>query len=317
MTIKLGIVMDPIESLNYKKDTSIAMLRAARKRGFDLFYMTQGGLYQQNGVAMGCMGELSVCSDSDQWYRLAGFKDQPLQTLDVILMRKDPPFDNEFIYSTYFLEQAEQAGVLVVNKPQSLRDYNEKYFATLFPECTVPCIVSRDMGRLKKFSEEEGDVIFKPMDGMGGTSIFRVKRHDSNISVILETLTQYGNVTVMGQRFIPDITRGDKRVLLIDGEPVPYALARMPAKGELRGNLAAGGHGVGQPLSERDLWIAAQVAPVLKERGIMFAGLDIIGDYLTEINISSPTCVRELEEQYHLDIAGQLIDKIKERLDAR
>ena len=316
MTIRLGIVMDPIEGLNYKKDTSIAMLMAAGKRGFDLFYMTQRCLYQQNGVAMGCMGELSVRSDSDQWYQLAGFKDQPLQTLDVILMRKDPPFDNEFIYSTYLLDQAEQAGVLVVNKPRSLRDYNEKYFATLFPECTVPGIVSCDMERLKKFIEEEGDVIFKPMDGMGGKSIFRIKRHDDNINVILEMLTRYSNVTIMGQRFIPEITGGDKRILLVDGEPVPYALARIPAKGGIRGNLAVGGHGEGRPLSERDFQIAARVAPVLKERGIMFAGLDVIGDYLTEINITSPTCVRELEEQYHLDIAGQLIDKIKEKLDA-
>ena len=314
MTIKVGIVMDPIGSISYEKDTSFAMLWAAKSRGWQLFYMEQSDLYQQNGKAMGSMALLDVHANPQHWYDLSHKEEQPLGMLDVILMRKDPPFDNEFIYSTYLLEQAEKDGVLIVNKPQSLRDYNEKFFATLFPQCIAPCIVSRDMHRLKTFAEQEQDVIFKPMDGMGGASIFRVKQGDPNISVILETVTRHGMETIMGQKFISQITMGDKRILMIDGAPVPYALARIPKKGETRGNLAAGGSGVGQPLTDRDLWIAQQVGPILKEKGLMFVGLDVIGDYLTEINVTSPTCVRELDKTFGLDIAGQLMDKIEERL---
>ncbi len=313
MTIKLGIVMDPIAAISYKKDSSLAMLLAAQKRGWQLFYMEQGDLFQENGVAQASMCELTVRADPEDWYTLEPATIRELAELDVILMRKDPPFDNEFIYSTYLLEQAERAGTLIVNKPQSLRDYNEKFFATLFPQCCTDCMVSRDMNRLREFAARHQDVIFKPLDGMGGTSIFRVKADDPNVSVILETLTERGQCQIMAQKFIPEIKKGDKRILMIDGEPVPYALARIPAEGETRGNLAAGGSGVGQPLSDRDRWIAEQVGPVLKEKGLLFVGLDVIGDYLTEINVTSPTCIRELDTQFDISIADMLMDKIAEK----
>ena len=312
MIIKLGIVMDPIAAINYQKDSSLAMLLAAQTRGWQLFYMEQGDLFQENGVAQAAMRELTVKADPDEWYSLETMVIHDLAELDVILMRKDPPFDNEFIYSTYLLEQAEQAGTLIVNKPQSLRDYNEKFFATLFPQCSPDCMVSRDMNRLRKFASQHQDVIFKPMDGMGGTAIFRAKSDDPNVSVILETLTNRGQCQIIAQTFIPDIKKGDKRILMIDGEPVPYALARIPAKGETRGNLAAGGRGVGQPLSDRDRWIAEQIGPTLKKKGLLFVGLDVIGDYLTEINVTSPTCIRELDTQFDISIADLLMDKIAE-----
>ena len=314
MTIRLGIVMDPIQDINYKKDSSLAMLLAAQRRGWELFYMEQGDLYQEDGVAMGNMATLDVEANPKNWFSPGEKKPVELASLNVILMRKDPPFDNEFIYSTYILEQAERQGTLIVNKPSSLRDFNEKFFATLFPQCTTNCMVSRDMQLLKGFAAKHGDVIFKPLDGMGGTAIFRVKQGDPNISVILETLTNYGQQQIMAQCFIPEITKGDKRILMIDGEPVPYALARIPQKGETRGNLAAGGTGVSQPLSERDRWIAEQVGPVLKEKGLLFVGLDVIGDYLTEINVTSPTCIRELEDQQDVVIADRLMDVIADKL---
>ncbi len=314
MTIRLGIVMDPIQGINFKKDTSLAMLLAAQKRGWKLFYMEQSDLYQENGVAMGNMAALEVHHNPEDWFTLQDKQPQELSNLKVILMRKDPPFDNEFIYSTYILEQAELAGTLVVNKPQSLRDCNEKYFSTLFPQCCTNSMVSRNMETLKGFAAKHEDVIYKPLDGMGGTAIFRVKKGDPNISVILETLTNYGQQQIMAQKFIPEIVKGDKRILMIDGEPVPFALARIPQKGETRGNLAAGGSGVSQPLSERDYWIAGQVGPTLKEKGLIFVGLDVIGDYLTEINVTSPTCLRELEDQQDVVIADRLMDAIEEKL---
>ena len=229
-------------------------------------------------------------------------------------MRKDPPFDSEFIYSTYILEAAERRGTLVVNRPQSLRDCNEKVFATQFPQCTPPLLVSRDQGRLKKFLAEHGDVVFKPLDGMGGTSIFRVKEGDQNLNVILETLTKYGAETIMAQKYLPEILTGDKRILVIDGQVVPYCLARIPTEGEFRGNLAAGGSGLVQPLSDRDLWIAEQIAPTLVEKGLIFVGLDVIGDYLTEINVTSPTCVREIDNAQGTAIGDRLMAAIDTRL---
>jgi glutathione synthase len=232
-------------------------------------------------------------------------------------MRKDPPLDLEYLYSTYLLEQAETRGTLVVNRCASLRDANEKLFTAWFPHCCAPTLVSRDAGRFRAFLAEQGDIILKPLDAMGGASVFRVRQDDPNTAVILETLTDHGRRMAMAQRFIPEISAGDKRILLVDGEPVPYALARIPAPGETRGNLAAGGRGEGVPLSERDYWICAQVAPVLREKGLLFVGLDVIGDYLTEINVTSPTCIRELDRQYGLDIAGQLMDAIAARLPAR
>lgn len=317
MDIRLGVVMDPIADINYKKDTTLAMLWAAQARDWHLFYMEQQDLYLSDGEARAGMTPLTVFRDPENWYNLGDVEDRPLSDLDVILMRKDPPFDNEYIYTTYLLEDAERKGTLVVNRCQGLRDSNEKVFATQFPQCCPPLLVSRDMARLKTFHKTHGDVIFKPLDGMGGTAIFRAREGDPNLSVILETLTGHGRHTIMAQRYIPEIIDGDKRILVIGGEPVPYCLARVPLAGETRGNLAAGGAGRPQPLSDRDRWIAGQVAPALKERGILFAGLDVIGDYLTEINVTSPTCIREIDAGYDLDIAGQLMDCISEILAAR
>ena len=314
MTIKLGVVMDPIESISYTKDSTLAMLVAAQKKGWELFYMQQEDLYQSEGTAYGSMRPLEARYNPEDWYSMGERQELPLSSLNVILMRKDPPFDMEFIYSTYLLEQAEQQGTLIVNKPQSIRDCNEKMFATLFPQCTPPVMVARSARLLREFAEKHGDVVLKPLDGMGGSSIFRTNATDQNFSVIVETLTNHGQQQAMIQKYIPEITSGDKRILLIDGEPVPYALARIPADGELRGNLAAGGTGAGRELSERDRWIAAQVAPTLKEKGLLFVGLDVIGDYLTEINVTSPTCIRQLDDQFGISIGDMLMDKIEEKL---
>ncbi|BCJ09301.1 glutathione synthetase [Pseudomonas sp. RtIB026] len=317
MSVRLGIVMDPIASISYKKDSSLAMLLAAQARGWSLFYMEQRDLYQAQGKARARMRPLKVFADPARWFELDEEQDSPLAELDVILMRKDPPFDMEFVYSTYLLEQAEAEGVLVVNRPQSLRDCNEKLFATLFPQCTPPTLVSRRPDIIRAFAAEHGDVILKPLDGMGGTSIFRHRAGDPNLSVILETLTALGAQQIMAQAYLPAIKDGDKRILMIDGEPVGYCLARIPASGETRGNLAAGGRGEARPLSERDRWIAAQVGPTLREKGLLFVGLDVIGDYLTEINVTSPTCIREIDAAYNTDIGGRLMDAIDRQLQAR
>lgn len=309
--------MDPISRIQYKKDSTLAMLWAAQARDWQLFYMEPADLFLEHGTARASMSHLTVFHDPESWYRLDHPQVRDLAELDVILMRKDPPFDNEYIYLTYILEAAERLGTLVVNRCNSLRDCNEKMFTTQFPQCCPPLLVSGDMARLKAFHSEYGDVIFKPLDGMGGASIFRVMHGDPNLSVILETLTNFGKRTIMAQRFIPEITQGDKRVLMIDGEPVSYCLARVPLLGETRGNLAAGGQGRGQPLSERDQWIAAQVGPSLRERGLMFVGLDIIGDYLTEVNVTSPTGIQEIERASNLDIGGQLMDCIASELRQR
>ena len=252
-----------------------------------------------------------VHNSTDKWFTLGETKIIDLSDLDVILMRKDPPFDNEFIYSTYILEAAEQLGTLIVNKPQSLRDCNEKIFATQFPQCCPPVLVSRQAKQLKAFHKQHHDVIFKPLDGMGGTSIFRLKPDDPNVSVIIETLTNNGTTTIMAQRFIPEIQAGDKRILLIDGEPIPYTLARIPAKGETRGNLAAGGTGKAMPITARERWICEQISSTLKEKGLLFVGIDVIGDYLTEINVTSPTCIREIDAAYNTEIASKLINAIQ------
>jgi len=315
MSIRLGIVMDPIASIAYKKDTSLAMLVAAQKRGWELFYMEQPDLYMAADTAMGTMRPLSVAYDPKNWFTLGEVTERPLTDLDVILMRKDPPFDAEYIYSTYLLEQAENAGTLVVNRPQSLRDCNEKFYATQFPQCCPPLLVSSQASKLKQFHKDQGDVIFKPLDGMGGSSIFRLKEDDPNVSVIIETLTNQGRRQIMAQRYIPEIISGDKRILLIDGDPVPYTLARVPGIGESRGNLAAGGSGVAQPLSEHDRWICKQVRDDIRRRGLLFVGLDVIGDYLTEINVTSPTCVREIDDAYNLDIGGDLMACIARKLE--
>jgi len=316
MTVKLAVVMDPIKAINFKKDTTLAMLDAAQRRGWQLFYIEQRGLYLENGKAMAIMQDLSVTMDPSGWFTLGEERRAALADVDVILMRKDPPFNREFIYSTYILEQAEREGVLVVNKPQALRDFNEKVSASLFPQCCTPGLVSRDKDLLMDFYKTHEDVIFKPLDGMGGTGIFRVKPGDPNVTVIIETLTEYGGRQIMAQTFIPEITEGDKRILMIDGESVGYALARIPSANETRGNLAAGGTAKGVELSDRDRWICEQVGPTLRENGLMFVGIDVIGDYLTEVNVTSPTCVRELDEAFDLDIAGQLMDCIEKKLSA-
>ena len=314
MEKSIGVVMDPIASITFDKDTTLRLLLAAQKQGYKLFYMEQHNLHLDNGRPFADAAPLQVFDNSEGWYQLEQPSTVPLQSFDAILMRKDPPFDSEFIYSTYILEAAEKLGTLVVNKPQSLRDCNEKVFATQFPQCTPPVLVARDQARLKAFLTEHQDVVFKPLDGMGGTSIFRVKEGDQNLNVILETLTKNGQQTIMAQRYLPEISNGDKRVLVVDGEVIPYCLARMPSADDFRGNLASGGRGVVQPLSERDLWIAQQVAPTLSELGLMFVGLDIIGDYLTEINVTSPTCIKEIDSEQGTGIADKLIAAIDQRI---
>ncbi len=317
MSVRLGIVMDPIAQISYKKDSSLAMLLAAQARGWSLFYMEQKDLYQAAGVARGRTRPLKVFADPQRWFEFGDEQDMPLAELDVILMRKDPPFDNEFVYSTYLLEQAEEAGTLVVNRPQSLRDCNEKFFATRFPQFTPETLVSRRPDILRDFARQHRDIILKPLDGMGGSMIFRHREGDPNLSVILEALTAHGSQQIMAQRYLPAIVDGDKRILMIDGEPVPYCLARIPASGETRGNLAAGGRGEARPLTERDREIAAAVGPSLRERGLLFVGLDVIGDRLTEINVTSPTCIREIDAAFDTRIGEQLMDKIAEKLNAR
>lgn len=310
----LGVVMDPIASINFEKDTTLALLLAAQKHGYEIFYMEQADLYLDNSEPYAKMGRLKVYDHPEKWFDLEKSSPQHLSQLDVILMRKDPPFDSEFIYSTYILEAAERLGTLIVNRPQSLRDCNEKVFATHFPQCTPPLIVSRDQALLSAFLEDHEEVVYKPLDGMGGTSIFRVKRGDQNLNVILETLTADGKNTIMAQKYLPEITSGDKRILVVDGVVIPYCLARIPPKGEFRGNLAVGGTGLVKPLSERDLWIAEQVSPVLKKKGLIFVGLDVIGDYLTEINVTSPTCVREIDKLHNTAIGETLMEAIEVRL---
>lgn len=315
MTVKLGVVMDPISRISFKKDSSLAMLWAAAERGWSLYYMEPGDLSLEQGAPVARMAPLEVFRDPEHYYTLGDASYQPLDSLDVVLMRRDPPFDNEYVYATYILEAAERLGTLIVNRCQSLRDCNEKVFATQFPDCCPPVLVSSSSEQLKAFHQEHGDVIFKPLDGMGGASIFRVRSDDPNINVILETLTEFGRQTIMAQRYLPEIKDGDKRILMIDGEPIPYCLARLPSQGETRGNLAAGGTGRAQPLSDRDRWIAEQVGPALKEKGLLFVGLDVIGDYLTEINVTSPTCIREIDAAYDTDIGGRLMAAIEAQLN--
>ncbi|MEI8209705.1 MAG: glutathione synthase [Methylococcales bacterium] len=314
MPIKLGMVMDSIDHINIKKDTSFAMLLEAQARGWELHYMELNDLYLRNGRAYARTRTVTVERNPQQWYQFISEQDIPLDELNVILMRKDPPFDQEYIYATYLLERAENRGVYVVNKPQSLRDANEKLFTAWFSQCCAETLVAREPSRIRSFLLEQGEIILKPLDGMGGTSIFHIRQDDPNLSVILETMTQYKSRYIMAQKYIPEIKDGDKRILMIDGEAVPYALARIPAEGETRGNLAAGGRAEGRPLTEQDWWITRQVGPTLREKGLVFVGLDVIGDKLTEINVTSPTCVQELDKQFGLNIAGLLMDHIANKL---
>lgn len=312
--MRLGVVMDPIGSINIKKDTTFAMLLEAQSRGWELFYMEQQDLYLLNGTAKATFKPLTVQRDSNSWFELGETIDDVMSEMDAILMRVDPPFNMNFVYTTYVLEQAEADGVLVVNNPQSLRDANEKLFTAWFPECCSPTLVTSQMQRIKDFLIEHEDVIVKPLDGMGGASIFRLKKADHNLGVVLETMTNHGKELTMVQRYLPEIKQGDKRILIINGKPVPYGLARIPAKGETRGNLAAGGSGEGRELTEREYWLCEQIGPKLVEKGLFFVGLDVIGDYVTEINVTSPTCVQELDNLYSLNISALLMDCIEEQL---
>lgn len=323
--VRIAFVMDPIPSLSLKKDSTLAMIRSAMRRGWQIFFVGQSDLLLHQGRVHGYLHPLRLLgafaesldpADAlEPWYEMGGGVLTPLAELDVIMMRKDPPFDMEYIYTTYFLERAEEEGALVVNKPASLRDCNEKFFATAFPQCCPPLVVSRREDVLRAFQSEHKNVVFKRLDGMGGTSVFRIMEDDPNLGVVLETLTKGGTEQIMGQLFLPEIADGDKRILLVDGEPVPFALARIPMAGEARGNLAAGGTGVGRALTDRDRWIATQIGPEVKRRGLIFVGIDVIGDYLTEVNVTCPTCIRELDAQFSLDIGGMLMDTIATKLD--
>ncbi len=312
MPLDVVVVMDPIGSIKIAKDTTFAMLLEAQRRGHRLQYVIPGRLSLRDGVAQAQVAALTVKDDKAGWFTLGDTRTLTFGPGQVVLMRKDPPVDDQYLYDTHVLGIAQQAGALIVNDPQGLRDYNEKLAALLFPQCCPPTLVSRDPAALKAFVAEHGEAVLKPLDGMGGRSIFRVKAGDPNTNVILETLVGDGRLT-LAQRFIPGIKDGDKRVLLVDGEPVDYALARIPQGDEFRGNLAAGGRGEGRPLSERDRWIATQVGPEMKRRGMLFVGLDVIGDYLTEVNVTSPTCVRELDAQFGLNIAALLFDAIEKK----
>ena len=314
MTIKIGIVMDPISDIKIHKDSSFAMLLEAQSRGWELYYLEMQDLYLDNGRCFASSKKLTVQRDPENWYQLEEATDHPLSELDAVLMRKDPPFDTEYIYATYLLERAEDEGSLIVNKPQSLRDANEKLFTAWFSEFTPTTLVTRSSQKIREFHDKHKDVILKPLDGMGGASIFRIKENDANIGVIIETLTEHQQRYCMAQKFIPEIKDGDKRILIVDGEPMPYALARIPAKGETRGNLAAGGSGVAQPLSANDWHIANTIGPTLKEKGLIFVGLDIIGDKITEINVTSPTCIQEIDNAFGTNISGKLMDAIEKRI---
>lgn len=314
-TVRLIVVMDPIDSIKPAKDTTLAMLLAAQKRKWDLWYAEQRDLWLQDGVALGRLRPLRVKDDPQDWFELGEAQTAQLGDFDVVLMRKDPPFDMEYIYTTYILERAEEAGVLVVNRPQGLRDMNEKVFTAWFPQCCAPTLITSNMADMHAFLREHLRIVCKPLYGMGGRSIFVVDRGDKNANVIFETMTEYGTRYAIVQKYIPDIvTTGDSRILVIDGEPAPYALARIPSESDNRGNLAAGARGEGRALNDRDRWLVSQIGPTLRQRGMLFVGLDVIGGYVTEINVTSPTGVRELDKQFGTQIAGLLMDAIQKRL---
>ncbi|MEG3765669.1 glutathione synthase [Alteromonas sp. 14N.309.X.WAT.G.H12] len=317
MKYAVGFIMDPISSVKPHKDTSFAMMLEAQKRGATVYYMTLSDMFLDNGKPMASVQEVTVRDQAQDFYTLSAAKTLPLGDIDVLMMRKDPPFDSEFLYATQMLSLVENEGALVVNNPQALRDYNEKLFTSWFPDLIPPTLVARDPQRVREFHKQYQDIICKPLDGMGGTSIFRVKSDGNNLGVVIETLTQNGTQQMMAQAYLPEIKDGDKRVLIVDGEVMPYCLARLPTKGETRGNLAAGGTGRPQAISESDRALAEAIAPVLKAHGIIFVGLDIIGNRITEINITSPTCVREIESHFDISIMGKLFDAIESKLAAK
>jgi glutathione synthase len=323
--IRIAFIIDPLDKLSLKKDSSLAMIRAAQQRDWQIYCLGIGDIVLHEGQPKALMRTLKLSQAfaaslnpedavPGEWYSTGEEVLTPLADMDVIMMRKDPPFNMEYVYATYFLERAEEAGVLVVNKPASLRDCNEKFFATAFADVCPPLVISRREDVLRAFQREHKNVVFKPLDGMGGASVFRIMEGDANLGVVLETLTDFGKQQTMGQLYLPEIVDGDKRILLVNGEAIPYALARVPLAGEARGNLAAGGTGEGRPLTARDREIAERIGPELKKRGLLFVGIDVIGDYLTEVNVTCPTCIRELDAQFSLDIAGMLMDEITSRL---
>ncbi len=314
-SLRVAVVMDPIEDIKPAKDTTLAMMLAAQRRGWEVSYLELRHLWLRDGVAMGRVHPVTVRDDHGDWFTRGEPRIERLGDFAAILMRKDPPFDTEYIYSTYILERAEIQGARVVNRPQGLRDMNEKVFTAWFPECCAPTLITRDMGDMHAFLREHGRIVCKPLHGMGGRSIFVIDLGDKNANVVFETLTDYGQHYAIVQRYLPEIvTTGDSRVIVVDGEPAPYALARIPSSSDNRGNLAAGAKGVGRPLDDRDRWLASRIGPALRERGMLFVGLDVIGGFVTEINVTSPTGVRELDRQFGLDIAGSLMDAIARRL---
>ncbi len=309
--MKLAVILDPLESIKTYKDSTYAIMREASSRGHEIYVMQQQDVILANAVVTGHACKLNLLNDEINWYSIGAPQPAPLKNFDVVLMRKDPPFDMEYIYSTYLLELAEQQGAKIFNRPSAIRDYNEKLSTAKFPQFTPPTLVTRQADLLRAFILEHGDAILKPLDGMGGTGIFRLHKNDHNINVIIETLTQLGTRTIMAQRYIAEINLGDKRILVIDGKPADYALARIPKEGETRGNLAAGGKGVAQKLSLRDREIAQTLGPKLREQGLMLVGLDVIGDYLTEINVTSPTCMQEIFQQTGYNIAALMVDALE------
>jgi glutathione synthase len=314
----IAVLMDPLETIKPAKDSTIAMLKAAASRGCETQAFGQGDLWVRDGRAFARLTPIEVVGEGKAWYRTGAPAVHDLAGIDVVLMRKDPPFDMEYICTTYLLERAEQAGVLVVNRPQGLRDMNEKAYTAWFPDCCAPTLISRDMAAMETFLAEQGQAVFKPLDGMGGRSIFVVERGERNVRVVLETLTDYGRRYAIAQRYLPEIaTAGDARILLVDGEPVPHALVRMPAAGDHRGNLAAGATAESRALTERDRWLASRIGPVMRERGMLFVGLDVIGGFVTEINVTSPTGIREIEARHGHDVGGMLVDAVLARLARR
>ena len=317
-SLSLAVVMDPIAKIKFAKDSTLAMLLAAAARGWQLTYFEQSDLFLRDGIALGRGRPLQVFSNPEKWFELGAPEVRKLGEFDCVFMRKDPPFDAEYIYSTYILERAEIQGAFVANKPQGLRDMNEKVYTAWFPECCAPTLITRNAGDITAFAAEHGKIVVKPLDGMGGKSIFVTEKGDKNLPVIIETLTDNGARFAIAQRYVPDIAAtGDSRVLLIDGEPVPYALARIPAAHDNRGNLAAGAKGVGRELNDRDRWLAAQIGPTLRDRGMVLVGIDVIGGFVTEINVTSPTGIRELDQQFGLNIGAMVIEAFERRLAAR
>ena len=312
--LRIAIVMDPISHIKPAKDSTLAMMLAAQKRGHHLFYIQQADLWLRDGVAWGRICPITVQDSNEHWASLGETRVEKLDQMDVVLMRKDPPFDMEYIYTTYILERAEAAGVLVLNKPSGLRDMNEKVYTAWFAHCCAPTLITRNMDDMQAFLKEHQQIVCKPLHGMGGRSIFVINQADKNARVIFETMTNYGQQFAIVQKYLPEIVdTGDSRILIIDGEPAPYALARIPASTDHRGNLAAGAQGKGRELNERDRWLVSQIGPVLREQGMLFVGIDVIGGFVTEINVTSPTGIRELDKQFNCDIASDFIKAIEKR----